>query len=142
MKSAKEILTSHEKFHINLGLERISKILALLDNPQEKYEIIHVAGTNGKGSTCKIINEILYEKFKNTKKIGLFTSPHIFSYEERIRVNNEKISSYILNKLTDEINELAKKNDIELSEFELITAVAFYYFFIKKVDYMTQQMLF
>lgn len=135
MRTAAEILTSHNKFHITLGLERIQNIMNLLDNPQDKYEIIHIAGTNGKGSTSKILNEILIENFPN-KKIGLFTSPHLFSYTERIQINNEEISQYILDKLTNDINNLASKNNIELSEFELITAVAFYYFFIKGCDYV------
>ena len=65
MKTAQEILTSTNKFHINLGLKRIKLILAILDNPQRKYKIIHIAGTNGKGSTSKIINDILIEQFKN-----------------------------------------------------------------------------
>lgn len=131
--NAAEILKSHEKFHITLGLERIKKILSLLGDPQDKYKIIHIAGTNGKGSTSKIINQILIE---NNIKTGLFVSPHIFSYVERIKVNNENISEYVFNKLTLDIDSLAKTNNIELSEFELITAVAFYYFFIKKVDYV------
>ena len=133
MKSAKEILTSHNKFHINLGLERISKIMDLLDNPQDAYEVFHIAGTNGKGSTSKIINDILCA---NGFKVGLFTSPHLFSYTERIKVNNEEISEYLFNKLTNQIDNLAKKNNIELSEFELISAVAFYYFYLKKVKYV------
>ncbi|MBQ7288057.1 MAG: bifunctional folylpolyglutamate synthase/dihydrofolate synthase [Candidatus Gastranaerophilales bacterium] len=136
MKNAVEILTSHNKFHINLGLERIEKILALLNNPQNEYQIIHVAGTNGKGSTSKLINDFLIKHFKFEKKIGLFTSPHLFKYNERIRVNNEEIGDYLLDKLIFEVDNLAKSNDIELSEFELITAVAFYYFYIKKVDYV------
>lgn len=137
MKKAKEILTSTKKFHINLGLERIRAILELLGNPQDNYKIIHVAGTNGKGSTCRIINEILIEKFKNTDtKIGLFTSPHLFSYKERISVNNSLISDFILDELTNKIEELAKEHDIELTEFELITAVAFYYFYIKQIKYL------
>lgn len=136
MKNANEILTSHEKFHINLGLERITKILNLLDNPQDNKKIIHVAGTNGKGSTSKIINEILIEHFKNNKNIGLFTSPHLFSYEERIRIDNKKISPERLSELTNKIDAIAKKNNIELSEFELITAVAFYYFNQEKVEYI------
>ncbi|MBR2068487.1 MAG: bifunctional folylpolyglutamate synthase/dihydrofolate synthase [Candidatus Gastranaerophilales bacterium] len=132
MKKALEILKSHEKFHITLGLERIEKILKILGNPQNSYKVIHVAGTNGKGSTCKIINQILIEAGYKT---GLYTSPHIFEYEERITVNNEKISNYIFDKLINEVDELAKKNNIELSEFELLTAVGFYYFYIKQVDY-------
>ena len=132
MKTASELLKSHEKFHITLGLERILKILQILNNPQNNYKVIHIAGTNGKGSTSKIINQILIEAGYKT---ALFTSPHIFEYEERFLINNEKISPYVLNKLTNEIDELAKKNDIELSEFELLVAVAFYYFYIKQVDY-------
>lgn len=133
IKTAHEILKSYEKFHIKLGLERIKKMLDILDNPQNKYKVIHVAGTNGKGSTCKIINQILIEA---GYKVGLYTSPHIFEYEERIAVNNEKISSYVFNRLINDIDELAKKNNIDLSEFELLTAVAFYYFYIKQVDYV------
>jgi len=136
MKNANEILTSHEKFHINLGLERISKILNLLNNPQDNAKIIHIAGTNGKGSTAKIINEVLIEHFKNKKNIGLFTSPHLFSYEERIKINNEKINPNTFDELTNKIDALAKKNNIELSEFELITAVAFYYFNLNDVEYI------
>lgn len=137
MKKAKDILTSTDKFHITLGLERIEAILNLLDNPQDNFEIIHVAGTNGKGSTCRIINEVLVEKFKNTNiNIGLFTSPHLFSYNERMLVNNESIDNLTLDELTNKIDNLARKNDIKLSEFELITAVAFYYFYTKKVKYL------
>ena len=131
--NAVDILTSHNKFHINLGLKRISAILALLNNPQDNYKIIHVAGTNGKGSTSKIINEILITEGYNT---GLFTSPHLFSYTERIQVNNEKISDDLFDELIEKIDNLAIKNNIELSEFELITAVGFYYFSLKKVDYI------
>ncbi len=138
MKKASEILTSHKKFHINLGLERIKKILSLLNNPQDNYKTIHIAGTNGKGSTCKILNELLIENAKDKKtneKIGLFTSPHLFSYEERIKIDNENISPYIFDRLTNDIDKLALENNIELSEFELICAVAFYYFYIKKADW-------
>ena len=133
MKSAVEILTSHNKFHINLGLERITEILSLLDNPQDKYEIIHIAGTNGKGSTSKIINEILFQAGYN---VGLFTSPHLFSYTERIRINNKEIDENVFNELINKIDSLAQNNNIELSEFELITAVGFYYFYLNKVDYV------
>ena len=140
MKSAKEILQSHEKFRINLGLKRVKLVLALLDNPQKYLKFIHIAGTNGKGSTSKIINQILIEHFKNkgenSKKVGLFTSPHLFSYQERIKIDNVDIPEYILNRLTSDIDNFAKKNNIELSEFELIFVVAIYYFYIKKVDYV------
>ena len=136
MKQAKEILTSHSKFHINLGLNRIKAVLSLLNNPQNSFKSIHVAGTNGKGSTCKMINDILIENFKDTNvKIGLFTSPHLFSYTERIKINNQDIPDYIFDRLINDINEFSQKHNIELTEFELLTVVAFYYFYIKRVDY-------
>ena len=82
---AVNLLTSSGKFYIKLGLERISAILELLGNPQDKLKCIHVAGTNGKGSVCSMINKILIDKGFKT---GLFTSPHIFDYTERIRIND------------------------------------------------------
>lgn len=136
MRTAKEILTSHNKFYINLGLLRIEKILELLGNPQEHFKVIHVAGTNGKGSTCKLINEILIQNFTDANvKVGLFTSPHLFSYTERIKINNIDILESDFDFLVNKIDDIAKKHKIELTEFELLTAVGFYYFYIKKVEY-------
>ncbi len=136
MNSSQQILTSCEKFRINLDLKSVKLVLALLDNPQNSFKSIHVAGTNGKGSTCKIINDVLVEHFKNTdKKIGLFTSPHLFSYTERIKINNEDIPEYVFNRLIVDIDNFSKKHNINLTEFELLTVTAFYYFYIKKVDY-------
>lgn len=133
MQKAIDILRSHEKFITNLGLERITTIMDILNNPQNNYKIIHVAGTNGKGSTAKIINEILV---RNGFKTGLFTSPHLFNYEERFKVNNEDISPYVFDKLIGDINELALKHNVDLTEFELLTAAGFYYFFVKGVQYL------
>ncbi|MBR1616590.1 bifunctional folylpolyglutamate synthase/dihydrofolate synthase, partial [bacterium] len=131
--SAQQILQSKNKFLIKLGLERIKAVVELLGNPQKNYKIIHIAGTNGKGSTSKILNDIL---ICDNYNVGLFTSPHIFNYEERIKFNNDNINSYIFNKLINRINNLALENKIELTEFELLTATAFYYFSLKKADYV------
>lgn len=137
MKTALEVLTGYKKFHISLGLERTQKILNLLGNPENSFKCFHIAGTNGKGSTSKIINDILIENFKNSDtKIGLFTSPHITRYNERIKINNEDIPDYTFNKLVDSIDNFAQKNGIELTEFELLTVVAFYYFYLKGVKYV------
>ncbi len=137
MKTAESILTNYKKFHISLGLERTQKILNMLGNPENGFKCFHIAGTNGKGSTSKIINDILVENFKNTDvKIGLFTSPHIARYNERIRINNENIPDYTFDKLVNLIDDFAKKNNIELTEFELLTVVAFYYFYLKRVKYV------
>ncbi len=122
---AKELLTSQGKFHINLGVERISAILELLGNPQDKLQYFHVAGTNGKGSVCAILSAILTE---SGKKTGLYSSPHIFKYNERIKINGEDISDEDFARLVFEICELADKNEIHLTEFEILTAVMFKYF--------------
>ena len=119
------LLTSVGKFHISLGLERMVKVLDLLGNPQDKLNCIHVAGTNGKGSVCAIISTVLAYA---GKKVGLYTSPHIFKYTERIQINGEQISDEDFAKYVFEISDLADKNDIDLTEFEILTTVMFKYF--------------
>ena len=130
-KKAVELLKSQGKFYINLGLERISVVLDLLGNPQDKLKCIHVAGTNGKGSVCAIIHKILS---KAGMKTGLYTSPHIFDYTERIKINGENISQNDFAKYIFEICELADKHNIHLTEFEILTAVMFKYFADNNVD--------
>jgi dihydrofolate synthase/folylpolyglutamate synthase len=130
-QDAVKLLTSIGKFHISLGLERISSILNLLDNPQDKLSCIHVAGTNGKGSVCAILSSILSE---SGKKVGLYSSPHIFKYTERIKINHQDISDNDFTKYVFEISNLADKNKIDLTEFEILTAVMFKYFADKNVD--------
>ena len=124
-KEVVELLSSQGKFYINLGLERISAILELLGNPQDRLNCFHVAGTNGKGSVCSIIASILQAAGKKT---GLFTSPHLFDYTERIKLNGEDISKPEFAALVFEICRLADKNKIHLTEFEILTAAAFKYF--------------
>ncbi len=126
-----KLLTSQGKFYINLGLERIEKILALYGNPQDKLKCIHVAGTNGKGSTCAILASILNA---SGRKVGLYTSPHIFKYTERIQINGEKISENTFSQLVFETVKLADDNNIHLTEFEILTAVMFKYFADENVD--------
>ena len=126
-----KLLTGQGKFYINLGLERIEAILKLLGNPQDKLNCIHVAGTNGKGSVCAIIAEILKDAGITT---GLYTSPHIFDYTERIKINGEDISKTDFTFYLDKICNLADKNNIHLTEFEILTAVMFDYFNDKNVD--------
>ena len=128
---AVKLLTSYGKFRILLGLERITKILELLDNPQDKLNCIHVAGTNGKGSVCAIINSILNQA---GKKVGLYTSPHIFKYTERIQICGKQIEDEEFAKYVFEISNLAEKNKIDLTEFEILTAVMFKYFADNNVE--------
>lgn len=130
-KDAVALLTSVGKFHISLGLERMASILKLLGNPQDSLNCIHVAGTNGKGSVCAILAAILAE---SGKKVGLYTSPHIFKYTERIQINGEAVSDEEFSKYVFEISNLAENNNIDLTEFEILTAVMFKYFADNDVD--------
>lgn len=130
-EDAIKLLTSVGKFHISLGLDRMEQILELIGNPQDKLDCIHVAGTNGKGSVCAILASIL--KYAG-KKVGLYTSPHIFKYTERIQINNCPISDDDFAKYVFEISDLADKNNIDLTEFEILTAVMFKYFADNNVD--------
>lgn len=122
---ALNLLTSVGKFHISLGLDRISQILKRLGNPQDKLNCIHVAGTNGKGSVCAILSSVLTAA---GKKVGMYTSPHIFKYTERIQINGVSISDDNFAKYVFEITDIADKNNIDLTEFEILTAVMFKYF--------------
>ena len=126
-----KLLTSQGKFYIDLGLDRIEAILKLLNNPQDKLKCIHVAGTNGKGSVCAIISTVLSNA---GMKVGLYTSPHIFEYTERIKINDTQISQEDFAKYISEICNLSEQNGIHLTEFEILTAVMFKYFADNNVD--------
>lgn len=130
-KNAIDLLTSQGKFYINLGLDRISSILDLLGKPQDNLKCIHVAGTNGKGSVCAIIASIL-----NCAgiKTGLYTSPHIFEYTERIKINGVDISKDVFANYVFEIVKIADENNIHLTEFEILTTVMFKYFSDNNVE--------
>ena len=133
MQSAQSILTSTDKFHIDLGLERTLLALERLNNPQDYINFIHVAGTNGKGSVCAMLNEILCEHFLNSSvNVGLFTSPHLFSYCERIKINNVPITCDDLDKYI----KIALEAGEELTEFELLSVAAMKYFYDKNVKYV------
>ena len=135
-KKIEEFLKSNRKFCIKLGLERISAILNLLDNPQNNIKIIHVAGTNGKGSVCSITAKILQEAGYN---VALYTSPHLYKYNERFKINDLNISDENLFSYVFEIEKLASQNNIDLTEFELLTAVAFKYFSDNNVDFAVME---
>ena len=130
-EKAVDLITSREKFHICLGLERMQKMLEVLGNPQDNLKIIHVAGTNGKGSTCAILSKILTcAGFKT----GLYTSPHIIEYTERIKINQQDILKSDFADLIFEISRLALEHNIYLTEFEILTCCAYLYFSRKETD--------
>jgi len=124
-------LQSLEKFGMRLGLERITCLLDQLDNPQDQFESIHIAGTNGKGSVAAILNSILKEA---GYKVGLYTSPHILTFCERIKVNAKDISGSDFEKVIQKVKLIADKMDDQPTVFEVLTAAALTYFAAKKVD--------
>ena len=104
------------------GLERVSELCHALGDPQDSLKFIHVAGTNGKGSFCAMTESIL----RNAGyKVGLFTSPYIVEFNERMRINSLNISDSELCELVDIIKPVADKMTDKPTEFELITAIAF-----------------
>ena len=130
-KTALGLLTSAQKFKIKLGLERISALLELLGNPHKNLKCIHVAGTNGKGSVCAILASVLQAAGYKT---GLYTSPHLVSYTERIKINNKPVSEEKFAKIVFEITNLAEKNAIDPTEFEILTAAMFKYFYEENAE--------
>lgn len=120
-----EKLQSTEIFRINYTLDRIKTILYLFQNPQNDLKYIHVAGTNGKGSVCSIIATILQE---SNYKIGLYTSPHIFEYTERIKINGIDIKKSEFVKYFQMIEKKCETHSISLTEFEILTVIMFLYF--------------
>lgn len=116
-------------------LSRMNRLLAELDNPQKGLNVIHVAGTNGKGTTCAYISQTL----KNAGfKTGLYTSPHLETIHERISINGTNISTEDLILLTEEVSPIVANLEEEMNQryysFEILTAIAFLYFKKQKVD--------
>ena len=105
------------------GLENVSQLLNSLGNPHLKTETIHVAGTNGKGSTCSFIASLLTEK---GEKVGLFTSPHIFDFKERIRINGATISEEEVVSFCHQLKEI--ELPFQPSFFEITFAMAMHHF--------------
>ena len=125
------LLDSLEYRGINLGLERIISLLAHFDHPERKVPVIHVAGTNGKGSVCAYLASILVSA---GYRVGLYTSPHLVDWNERISVNKKNISHQELMILLREIIQMMERKEIALTQFEVITAAAWLYFARAQVD--------
>ncbi len=124
-----EYIHSLNKFGIKPGLERITALTNALGNPEKELSFIHVAGTNGKGSTSTMLSNIMRE---SGKKTGLFISPFVVDFTERIQLNGSFIEKKDLCRLTEKVRPVAEKVSEELldpiTEFEFITAVALLYF--------------
>lgn len=131
MFNAEKLLKSTDKFKINLGLDRVKFTLSLFNNPQDSIKFFHIAGTNGKGSTAAILEQIL---IKQGLKVGKYTSPHLFSYTERFSINGSNIDEEKFNELVNLVNKKDIENNIGLSEFEILTVVCFLYFKKNNID--------
>ena len=130
-------LYSLPKLHEKADLSYIKKVLTFLDNPQDKVKTIHVTGTNGKGSTSYYLSSLLQ---KAGQKTGLFVSPYVFEFNERIQLNGQNISDADLVKTANAIESALTKirktnNNFSLVTFEYEVVMAFFYFARKKCDY-------
>ncbi len=128
-------LYSFQKFGIKLGLDRIKHICKKLGNPQNNYKIIHVGGTNGKGSVCRFLESALVN---SGYKTGTYTSPHLQRFSERFVVNKKEISESVIVRLVEKIKPIVKgmiEEDNIPTFFEIVTAMAFQYFKEKNVDF-------
>lgn len=135
MSKAVDKIENFLKFGSHLGLERMELLLNKLGNPEKKLQVIHVAGTNGKGSICKYIYSVLEEEGYRT---GLYISPFLEEFNERIQFDGSNISQEDLEIYTDKVVAVAETLVDEgfdsPTEFEIVTAIALLYFFEKEAD--------
>lgn len=120
-----------ERFGIRLGLDVMKKLLAALSDPQLQLKSVHIGGTNGKGSTAAMVASILQE---GGYKTGLYTSPHLVRFNERIAIDGQEISELELSVLVDEVRTASARAEVAPTFFEFTTALAFLYLARKKVD--------
>lgn len=135
-EDAMKYITEVGNFGSNYGLERTYRLLELLDNPQEKINLIHIAGTNGKGSTTAIISRILQG---HGYKVGMYTSPFLEEFEERIQINGmnipkEKLAD-LMEKVKKAVDKVIEEGYNHPTEFEIITCLMYLYFYIENVDF-------
>ena len=125
------ILQPFQRFGVHLGLERIEKLLANLGNPHQSVPVIHVAGTNGKGSVCAYLCAVLTEA---GYRVGRYTSPHLIDWNERICLNEQPISMETLRELLLQVQAAIQPGEESPTQFEVITAAAWLYFYQQEVD--------
>lgn len=132
-----EFIYSACRFGSVLGLDSIGELLSRLGNPQKQLQYIHVAGTNGKGSTCAMLANILQKQGYRT---GLYISPYVEEFGERMQVNGQKIPPDVVGELTGQLRaaseSMCRDGLAHPTEFELVTALAFLYFVREKCDYV------
>lgn len=126
-----EYMYGLRRFGIKPGLKNISAVLAALNHPEQKFRSVHITGTNGKGSTAAMVASILQE---SGLKTGLYTSPHLFAFNERIKINGQNITDQKLVKYIELVRDAATRANTQLTFFEFATAVAFSYFAQETID--------
>ncbi len=135
-EEAMEYIESVGRFGSNYGLRRTFRLLEILGNPQENLKLIHVAGTNGKGSTTAMITKMLRGL---GYKVGMYTSPYLEEFEERIQINGVNIKKdtfvELLEEVKNAVNKVIEEKYDHPTEFEILTALMFLYFYNEKVDY-------
>ena len=135
-EEAMKYITEVGNFGSNYGLERTHKLLEYLGNPEKDLKLIHIAGTNGKGSTTSMITEILIGA---GYKVGMYTSPFIEEFEERIQINRRNIPKETLANLIDEVkvavDRVIEEGYNHPTEFEIITVLMLLYFKKEKIDF-------
>ncbi len=135
LSEAVDFYHSLEKFGIMPGLERVTLLCERLGSPHKNLKIIHVAGTNGKGSTCTALASVLTKAGYHT---GLYTSPYVIEFRERIKLDNEMISPEELCEVTEKVREAVARlhsEGVKITEFEAVTAAAFTYYAEKNCDF-------
>jgi len=136
-KESMEYIHSTYRFGSKLGLDNITRLMNKLNNPQDSLNIIHVAGTNGKGSISAMIQSVLTKSGYST---GFFVSPYLERFTERIQIDNKEISKKDLAEITsvvkNAVEEILEEGFNHPTEFEIVTAIGFLYFFRKKVDFL------
>lgn len=134
-EEAMNFIQNTSKFGSVLGLDNIKELLERLGNPQDQLKVVHIAGTNGKGSTLAFLAGIFRE---SGYRAGRYVSPASFSYEERFRINEENISKkdlcFYMEKIKNVAEEMVKDGLSHPTMFEIETALSFLYFLDKKVD--------
>ena len=118
-------LTSKSFFSKFAGLDRMKKTMTHFKNPEETVPVVHVAGTNGKGSVCAMLHSVLREA---GYRVGLFTSPYLHDFRERIQINGELIPKEKLTALAEEVFAYTDTLPETPNQFELLTILAFLYF--------------
>ncbi len=132
-KNALEYIHQIPRFVRPLGNANLEKLLNVLGNPHKNLKYIHIAGTNGKGSTAAMLAQILKH---SGYRVGLFTSPFIEVFNERIQINNRNILDDELAKYTELVKNAMENNDAQISEFAFICVIAFLYFRDNDCDYV------